>query len=198
MCEPDTTLSVKYEPQFVQRHFRLTSGTSPFPIATISVPDFSLTTARLAPDNQPVVSQTAPGREISQATSPTLDDLPGAFGRGFVVQWIGRIVYHLAVVPRPATLGGDDLGTDGDGLRGFFRGLCSGGRAVTMLVMEGNFGISHASLFRRAGEQRRSVGYLPKRLQMRDSGLFGRPRSHDPLLAIWLGWPQSHRRGRVE
>jgi hypothetical protein len=48
MCEPDTTLSVKYEPQFVQRHFRLTSGTSPF---------------------QPVIAETAPGREISQATS---------------------------------------------------------------------------------------------------------------------------------
>jgi hypothetical protein len=41
MCEPDTTLSVKYEPQFVQRHFRLTSGTSPFPIATMSTPDSS-------------------------------------------------------------------------------------------------------------------------------------------------------------
>jgi hypothetical protein len=39
MSEPDTTLSVKYEPQFVQRRFRLTSGTSPFPIATMSAPD---------------------------------------------------------------------------------------------------------------------------------------------------------------
>jgi hypothetical protein len=41
MCEPDTALSVKYEPQFVQRHFRLTSGTSPFPIATMSAHDNS-------------------------------------------------------------------------------------------------------------------------------------------------------------
>jgi hypothetical protein len=32
----------------------------------------------------------------------------------------------------------------------------------------------------------RAFGYLSKRLQMRDCGLFGRPRSHDPLLAIWL------------
>ena len=31
-----------------------------------------------------------------------------------------------------------------------------------------------------------AFGYLSKRLQMRDCGLFGRPRSHDPLLAIWL------------
>ena len=30
------------------------------------------------------------------------------------------------------------------------------------------------------------LGYLSKRLQMRDCGLFCRPRSHDPLLAIWL------------
>jgi hypothetical protein len=64
MCRPDTALSVKYEPQFVQRHFRLTSGTSPFPIATMSAPDSSLT-----PDDQPVIAETAPGREISQATS---------------------------------------------------------------------------------------------------------------------------------
>ena len=28
--------------------------------------------------------------------------------------------------------------------------------------------------------------FLSKRLQMRDCGLFGRPRSHEPLLAIWL------------
>ena len=41
MYEPDTTLSVKYEPQFVQRHFRLTSGASPFPIATMSALDSS-------------------------------------------------------------------------------------------------------------------------------------------------------------
>jgi hypothetical protein len=41
MCEPDTTLSVKYETQFVQRHFKLTSGTSPFPIVTMSAPDSS-------------------------------------------------------------------------------------------------------------------------------------------------------------
>jgi hypothetical protein len=41
MCEPDTTLSVKYEPLFVQRHFRLTSGTSPFPVTTMSAPDNS-------------------------------------------------------------------------------------------------------------------------------------------------------------
>ena len=39
--DPLTTLSVRYEPQFVQRHFRLTSGTSPFPIATMSAPDNS-------------------------------------------------------------------------------------------------------------------------------------------------------------
>jgi hypothetical protein len=39
MCRPDTALSVKYEPQFVQRHFRSTSGTSPLPIATMSAPD---------------------------------------------------------------------------------------------------------------------------------------------------------------
>jgi hypothetical protein len=39
-----------------------------------------------------------------------------------------------------------------------------------------------ASPFRRAG----AFGYLSQRLQMRDCGLFGRPRSHDPLLAIWL------------
>ena len=31
-----------------------------------------------------------------------------------------------------------------------------------------------------------AFGYLSQRLQMRDCGLFGRPRSHDPLLAIWL------------
>ena len=31
-----------------------------------------------------------------------------------------------------------------------------------------------------------AFGYLSKRLQMRDCGLFGRPCSHDPLLAIWL------------
>jgi hypothetical protein len=54
----------------------------------------------------------------------------------------------------------------GSGFRGRFRGGRFGGRAVTMLVMAG--------------------GYLPKRLEMRDSGLFGRPRSHDPLLTIWM------------
>jgi hypothetical protein len=31
-----------------------------------------------------------------------------------------------------------------------------------------------------------AFGYLSKRLQVRDCGLFGRPRSHDPHLAIWL------------
>jgi hypothetical protein len=31
-----------------------------------------------------------------------------------------------------------------------------------------------------------AFGYLPKCLQMRDSGLFGLPRSHNPRLAIWL------------
>jgi len=31
-----------------------------------------------------------------------------------------------------------------------------------------------------------AFGYLPKRLQMRDCGLFGRPHSHDPRLSIWL------------
>ena len=31
-----------------------------------------------------------------------------------------------------------------------------------------------------------AFGYHSKGLQMRDCGLFGRPRSHDPLLAIWL------------
>jgi hypothetical protein len=41
MCEPDNPLSVKYEPQFMQRHFRLISGTSPIPIATMSAPDSS-------------------------------------------------------------------------------------------------------------------------------------------------------------
>jgi hypothetical protein len=30
-----------------------------------------------------------------------LDDLPGAFGRGFVVRRIGRIIDDLAVVPLP-------------------------------------------------------------------------------------------------
>jgi hypothetical protein len=31
-----------------------------------------------------------------------------------------------------------------------------------------------------------AFGYLSQRLQMRDCGLFGWPRSHDPSLAIWL------------
>ena len=31
-----------------------------------------------------------------------------------------------------------------------------------------------------------AFGYLSQRLHMRDCGLFGRPRSHNPLLAIWL------------
>ena len=37
-----------------------------------------------------------------------------------------------------------------------------------MLAIAGGFDISRASLFRRAGE---GVRYLPKRLEMRDSGL---------------------------
>ena len=31
-----------------------------------------------------------------------------------------------------------------------------------------------------------AFGYLPQCLEMRDSGLLGRPRSNDPFLAIWL------------
>jgi hypothetical protein len=69
MCEPDNPLSVKYEPQFMQRHFRLISGTSPIPIATMSAPrQFPLATARLSQDDQPVIAEAAPGGEISQET----------------------------------------------------------------------------------------------------------------------------------
>ena len=54
---------VRYEPQFVQRHFRLRSGTSPFPTATMSAPESSRwPAARLTPDHQTVAAEPAPGR----------------------------------------------------------------------------------------------------------------------------------------
>ena len=63
MCEPDTTLSVRHEPQFVQGHFRLTSGTSPFPIATMSAPDNSRCRRHaLHQTIKPMIAETTPGR----------------------------------------------------------------------------------------------------------------------------------------
>jgi hypothetical protein len=50
-----------------------------------------------------------------------LDNLPGAFGRGFIVRRIGQIVRDLAVVPLPRSLGGDDS-LQGFRLTVFFRG----------------------------------------------------------------------------
>ena len=154
-------LSVKYEPQFVQRHFRSTSGTSPFPIATMSAPDNS--------------------RCRRHALQPTLDDLPGAFDRRFVVRRIGGIVYDLATVPLPGTLGGDDR-FHGFRLRGFLPWTAFRRAAVTMLVMAGGFDISRASLSRRAGERGRSVRSPPEapldaRLPPLRSATFARPSS---------------------
>jgi hypothetical protein len=70
MCEPDTTLSVKYEPQFRaaplqidQRHIALSH------CHDVGARQFPLATTRLTPDDQSVIAETAPGREISQATS---------------------------------------------------------------------------------------------------------------------------------
>jgi len=40
--------------------------------------------------------------------------------------------------------------------------------------------------FARMESNAEAFGYLPKRLEVRDCGLFGRPRPHDPLLAIGL------------
>jgi hypothetical protein len=41
-------------------------------------------------------------------------------------------------------------------------------------------------LFAGLASNAESFGHLLKRLEVRDSGLFGRPRSHDLRLAIWL------------
>jgi hypothetical protein len=41
-------------------------------------------------------------------------------------------------------------------------------------------------LFARVESNAEALGDLLKRPEVRDCGLFGRPRSHDPRLAIWL------------
>ena len=72
-------------------------------------------------------------------------------------------------------------------------GRCNIIRSKTMPVMAGGFDISRANPFRRAGE----FGYLSKRLQMRDSGLFGRPFER-PSSGHLAGRPRRDRRRRVE
>jgi len=69
MSEPDTTLSVKYDRSSC-------SATSDWPAAhrpshrhDVGARQFPLATTRLTPDDQSVIAETAPGREISQATS---------------------------------------------------------------------------------------------------------------------------------
>jgi hypothetical protein len=88
---------------------RSSTNRRPFSVTTMSAPGSSRcrrralhqTISRRLPGPRPV------GRSVRRP-QPTLDDLPGAFRRRFIVQRIGRIVYDLSVVPPPGTLGTDD------------------------------------------------------------------------------------------
>jgi len=55
-----------------------------------------------------------------------------------------------------------------------------------MLVMAAASTSAAPIPFARMESNAEAFGYLPKRLEVRDCGLFGRPRPHDPLLAIGL------------